>query len=218
VLSDDQKQRLTAEHEVMQDLARRSSILQFETESDPPERYEITFRGRGISRAATYRTDVEYLDVHRCEILLKYGYPERPPQVRWLTPIFHPNISFSGRIDLKKCGLVWEEDMTLDVVCERLWDLCRGAWIDLPTADNYSAKSWYEQQRDVTLPVDARTLFDQGGPSPSNVFRYQHGDAPTTANDDVLYIGEDTPVPPPPVRPTRRRQQNGDDVFYIGDD
>jgi ubiquitin-protein ligase len=33
---------------------------------------------------------------------MPYGYPERPPDIRWLTPILHPNISFSGFLNLRK--------------------------------------------------------------------------------------------------------------------
>ena len=217
--STDKKQRLAAELEVMRALAGQSSILQFESEGDPPERYKITLRGRGINRASSYQAEVEYLDRHECEIRLGYGFPERPPEVRWLTPVFHPNISYSGSVKLEDCGLDWQEDLTLDVVCERIWDLARLAWIDLETARNISAKKFFSEQREITLPVDARPLRDQGGPSPSNVMHYQRGPgSPAVADDGILYIGEDTPTPELPRRSPTRRPRDDDDVFYIGDD
>ena len=201
----EREERLAAELEVMRALAKQSSILQFESEGDPPTKYTITLRGRGIERASSYRTDVEYSDRHECEIRLDYGFPERPPDVRWLTPIFHPNISYSGSVKLKECGLEWQEDLTLDVVCERIWDLTRLAWLDLETATNFSAKKLFTEQHNVTLPVDPRPLRDQGGPAPSNVMHYQRGPAPPTARDDrVQYKDDDKPtpqIPRPPAGP-----------------
>lgn len=213
------KQRLAAELEVMRALAGQSSILQFESEGDPPDRYKITFRGRGINCTASYRPEVEYLDRHECEIRLGYGFPERPPEVRWRTPIFHPNISYSGLIKVEDCGLDWNRDLTLDVVCERLWDIARLAWMDLETARNMSAKRFFSEQQEITLPVDARPLRDRGGPSPSNVIHYRRGPgSQAVAENGILYIGEDTPTPELPRRRPSRGPADDDDILYIGDD
>jgi ubiquitin-protein ligase len=215
----EREERLAAELGVMRALAGQSSILEFEVEGDPPDKYTITLRGRGLNRASSYGAETEFLDRHECEIRLRYGFPDRPPDVRWLTPVFHPNVSYGGYVKLEECGLEWEKDLTLDVVCERIWDVARLAWIDLETAKNSSAKKWFSEQQEITLPIDARPLRDRGGPSPSNVIHYQPGQAsPAAAADGILYIGEDTPTPEPPrPRPTRRRSDD-DDVLYIGDD
>jgi len=213
------KQRLAAELEVMRALAGQSSILQFESEGDPPDRYKITFCGRGIKSTASYRADVEYVDRHECEIRLGYAFPERPPEVRWLTPVFHPNISYSGLVKLEDCGLDWNRDLTLDVVCERLWDIARLGWMDLETSRNMSAKRFFSEQQDIALPVDARPLRDRGGPSPSNVIHYQRGPgSPAVADNGILYIGEDTPTPELPQRRPSRGPADDDDILYIGDD
>jgi ubiquitin-protein ligase len=217
----DREERLAAELEVMRALAKQSSILEFESAGDPPDRYKITLRGRGINRGSSFSTEVEYIDRHECEIRLGYGFPKRPPDVRWLTPISHPNITYSGYFQLADCGLTWQEDLTLDILCERLWDVARLAWLDLETAKNYTVKRWFSEQQDLTLPVDDRPLRDRGGPSPSNVIHYQHGPVPPTAADDgILYIDEDTPAPdlPPRRGPTRPQTDNDDDILYIGDD
>ena len=77
---------------------------------------------------------------------MPYGYPERPPDIRWLTPILHPNISFSGFLNLAEVGLPWSEDLGLEVVCERLWDVARGSYMNLEKSANYAAKSWFEKE------------------------------------------------------------------------
>lgn len=218
--SDDQSERLAAELELMRALAEKSSILEFEAEGDAPKDYKIKLLGRGISRVSHSGQEVEFVELHQIEIRFGYAFPERPPEIRWLTPIFHPNISVIGHLRLDDCGLPWHEEMTLDVVCERLWDVARGAYVDVNKSNNYTAKKWFADQKVVTLPVDLRPLHSRGGPPPANVVRYQRGPAGAQpASDDVLYIGDDTPTPPlPRRRETPRRPRDDDDVFYIGDE
>jgi hypothetical protein len=196
-----------------------STILDFETDGQPPDRYTVTLRGKGVRRdASTGR--IETVDTHQCEIRLPFSFPERPPNIRWLTPLFHPNISYGGFIRLRDIGIVWEENLTLDVVCDRLWDVARMAYLDEENASNSSARRWLEQQRDVDLPVDQRPLRDTMKPRNSNVVRYERRGGSglmlpdASRHDDVLYIGEDTPPPSPGGLPGR----GANDVFYIGDE
>lgn len=217
--SDDRSKRLAAELKVMRALAQQSSILEFETKGDPPEEYKVTLRGKGLSRTSTYGGDVQCVDVHELQIRLGYTYPRRPPEVRWLTPIFHPNVSTIGYVQLEDCGLQWVEKMTLDVVCERLWDLARGAYVNVEKSMNYSARKWYSEKCDIALPVDHRPLRDRGGPPPGNVIRYRRGPAgKEPAPGEILYIGEDTSRPPPRPKPRPRRRKDEDDILYIGDE
>jgi ubiquitin-protein ligase len=216
-------QRLAAELELMRALAAKSEILEFEAEGDAPKEYKIKLRGKGIARTVRSGEDVELVDLHQIQVRFGYAYPERPPEIRWLTPIFHPNISVIGHVRLDDCGLPWHEEVTLDVVCQRLWDVARGAYVDLDKSNNYTAKKWFAQQQVVRLPVDHRALQGQAGPGPppANVVRYQRGPSgagPTS--EEVLYIGDDTPAPPPPPPPRRPpppRPSDDDDVLYIGD-
>ena len=218
--SDDQAERLAAELELMRALAAKSGILEFETDGDPPKEYKVKFLGRGIGRLVHSGKEVEYVELHQVQIRLGYAYPEQPPEIRWLTPIFHPNISVIGHVRLDDCGLPWHEEITLDVVCERLWDVARGAYVDLDKSNNYTAKKWFAEQKVVTLPADLRPLQSLGGPPPANVVRYQRGPAGRQpASDEVLYIGDDTPTPElPRRRETPRKPAADDDVLYIGDE
>ena len=219
-------ERLVAELEAMRALKKATSILDFEFTGEPPDRYSITLRGKGVSRDTSPSADVEFVNLHKIDVRLPYSFPRRPPDIRWITPIFHPNISFSGFINLKDVGLPWDKDLGLDVVCERLWDVARLQYMDLKKATNYAAKNWFEDESTLQLPVDHRVLRDLSAPQGGNVIRYQRrGDERISlpaARDaaDVFFIGEDTPIPPMPIRsaPMRRRARGDDDVFYIGDD
>jgi len=226
VTQDERDERLVAELEALRALKKASGILDFECTGEPPDRYSITLRGKGISRDTSARADVEFVELHKIDLRLPYSYPRRPPDIRWLTPIFHPNISFSGFINLKDVGLPWVSDLGLDVVCERLWDVARLQYMDLDKATNYAAKNWFEDESTLRLPVDHRPLRDRSAPQGGNVIRYQRRGgqrislpAARDAND-VFFIGEDTPTPSLPIRtaPRPRPSHDDDDVLYIGDD
>jgi hypothetical protein len=140
-----------------------------------------------------------------------------------VTPILHPNVSFSGFIQLRDVGLPWDRTVTLDAVCERLWDVARLAYVNLDRATNFSAKSWIESPGRIALPVDTRILRDRMNVSGINVIRYARRGAARSplprSSGEVLYIGEDTPAPPlPPRRPPPRPAPGGDDdILYIDD-
>jgi len=213
-------QRLQADLEAMRTLAEQSDIFDFDSQGDPPNKYVVTFRGKGLNRALSAETELETIELHRVEIRLPFSYPKEPPSIRWKTPVFHPNISFSGTIRLKEIGLPWEDDLPLDAVCERLWDVVRMAHVDYDRACNHSAKNWFQEHSEITLPVDTRPLRGGSLPSGSNVIHYKRRPGggldrlSSAGNDDVFYIGEDTPTPEWPMS----RPGEDDDVFYIGDE
>jgi ubiquitin-protein ligase len=229
----DRTQRLRDEHEVLRHLKAASSLFDFETSGNPPDRYTLIFRGKGITRGTSSKAEIETVELHRCDVRLPYSYPDRPPDIRWLTPIFHPNVSFSGYVDVKDIGLPWDKNLALDVVCERLWDMARLAYVDLDKASNYAAKNWFEDHGELERPVDLRPLRDRESSSGANVVRYQRRGAPRAARPQapaaggVLYIGEDTPVPASPASTSaapRRRQAaprprtsgaGDDDILFI---
>ena len=211
------EERLAAELASLSALKEASTLFDFEHTGDPPDRYTLIFRGKGISRDSSPTSDIETIELHRCDLRLPYSYPSRPPDIRWLTPIFHPNISFSGFIKLRDVGLPWEQDLSLDVVCERLWDVARLAYLNQDTATNFSAKNWYEEDEELQLPIDHRPLRDKQLPANANIVRYgRRGQQKTETPDEtpaetpvvtaeeitpkaseVFYIGENTPTPPP---------------------
>jgi ubiquitin-protein ligase len=227
-VTEDRQQRLTAELEALRALKKTSSIFDFEAAGETPDRYVIRFRGKGIARGTSSDAEIETVELHNVELRLPYSYPERSPDIRWTTPIFHPNISYSGFINLKDIGLPWEKDLGLDVLCERLWDVARAAYMNLDSAANYSAKNWFEDECQIQLPVDARPLRDKNAPAGSNVIRYQRKGGGGVAlpvsqsGQEVFFIGEDTPTPelPKPVRrmPVQCPPPDDEDVIYIGDE
>ncbi len=218
--------RLRADFEALQRLRQASSVFSFQAHGDPPDRYAVEFRGRGIARRSAGRSAVEFVELHQVEMRLPLDYPQVPPDLRWITPILHPNVSFSGFIQVRDLGLPWDDSVSLDVVCERLWDVARLAFVQFDRATNSAAHTWLKEQTAVALPVDIRPLRDLALPAAKNVIHYQRRGAPPrprtpTSREEVLFIGEDTPLPPWPAgRPSHRNQRSNssDDILYIGDE
>ncbi|QDU94886.1 ubiquitin-conjugating enzyme E2 [Lignipirellula cremea] len=208
--------RLTSDLAAVRKLHRMSSLFEFETAGSPPDRYAITFRGKGVRPASGSRTAGELADLHRVDVRLPQSYPDRPPDIRWITPLFHPNVSFGGFLDLQHAGLPWEADLTLDIVVERLWDVLRLAYFDLDLATNFTARQWYLDGCALRLPTDLRPLRDKAPVVSENIIRYDRkGSEPRQGpvSRATIEIDESTPLAPPVV-PLPPRPE----LFYIGDE
>jgi Ubiquitin-conjugating enzyme len=219
------EERLTADREILAALSAASTILSFEASGDPPDRYTLTFRGKGLARDVSSQADIVIVELHQIDLRMPYSYPASPPDIRWLTPIWHPGVSFSGFVNLADAGLSWTSDLSIDVVCERLWDIARAEIVNPSKAANYAAKTWFEKECSYNLPVDARPLRDRAATSGANIVRYErrgksgvHLFGVSTASE-VIFIDESTPTPPLPERqpyiPVGRRRDDRD-IFYIG--
>jgi ubiquitin-protein ligase len=217
--------RLHADREALSAVAAASTIFSFSADSDPADRYTLTFRGKGLARQASSASDIVLIELHQIELRMPYAYPASPPDIRWVTPLWHPNVSFSGFVNLSDLGLAWSEDLPIEVVCERLWDVARAAYANVDKVSNYAAKGWFERACLYKLPVDSRPLCDRAAINGSNVVRYhRRGGKPVefagaAAAREVIFIDDSTPTPSLPQRqpyiPVGRRRGN-DDLLYIG--
>ena len=85
------ERRLRADREmVLRAFASHPHIRVVEAIGDPPERYRIEYRLRGL---VMQKDALAEKDSHLVEIFLTLGYPRQAPQCRMLTPVFHPNIA-----------------------------------------------------------------------------------------------------------------------------
>src|SRR5262245_30162341 len=94
--------RLHSDLQLLQSLAANNPILKVESSGDPVDRYVLTFRGKGLARDVAQSGEVSIIELHQIEMRLPYAYPASPPDIRWLTPILHPNVSFSGFVNLNE--------------------------------------------------------------------------------------------------------------------
>ncbi|QDU25494.1 Ubiquitin-conjugating enzyme [Anatilimnocola aggregata] len=152
--------RLHSDLRAMQQLQAESSILHFTADGDLPEAYQIRFLGRGLMRGEN-SGPIELQERHEVTIRLGAGYPRMMPEIRWKSPIFHPNISGNGSVCLGGYGTYWVPSLTLDELCHMLWDMIRYENYDVTSPYNREAALWAKTQSSHKLPLDARPLRDR---------------------------------------------------------
>jgi len=138
-------------------LVTESSVIRFRAEGKPPQRYLITLQGRSLARD---RGKVMVRDRHEVEIKLGSSYPRTMPEIRWLTPIYHPNISEIGMVCLGGYGTNWVPSLNLDELCVMLWDMARFHNYDIRSPYNREAALWVANQTSFKFPLDPRAMRD----------------------------------------------------------
>jgi ubiquitin-protein ligase len=134
-----------------------SSVFDFQTSGSPPHLYQITFKGKGLWRD---RGKVKLIQTHRVEIKLGSSYPRTIPEIRWLTPIYHPNISEIGMVCLGGYGTQWAPSVQLVELCTMLWDMARYHNYDIRSPYNRDAALWVANQTTILFPTDPRSIRD----------------------------------------------------------
>ena len=149
--------RLRSDLAAMEHLRDESSVLKFRASGRPEQLYIIEFRGRSLARQ---RGKVSVTDRHEVEIKLGSSYPRSMPELRWLTPIYHPNISEIGMVCLGGYGTHWVPSLNLDELCGMLWDMARYHNYDVRSPYNRDAALWVASQTTFRFPLDPRPLRD----------------------------------------------------------
>ena len=153
-----QARRLLRDFQEMEALRDDSSILQFRSQGDPPDRYLIRFNGRGLG------PDGAFVDEHELTLSLSADYPRSMPVIQWVTPILHPNISGGG---VCMGNFTMNPYVRLVELVEILWDMARLAVYNIQHGYHNTRMSWPEIMREVGgFPVDPRILRDRRPPAP----------------------------------------------------
>jgi len=87
--------RLLIEYEKLINLETRSEFIKIEPidwiEGMPPENYIITFTCLGIAGLNSDNTP-QFSEFHQVSMKISSNFPNQEPYLKWLTPIWHPNI------------------------------------------------------------------------------------------------------------------------------
>jgi len=161
--------RLRGDHERMVELAARSDLIRFEARPEhpgwPPERYILTFRCKGIA-SVDRQGRPKFSERHQVEIYLHSQYPQRWPGMKWLTPIWHPNINhLNGSVCIDAAW--WTAGRSLDRLVIMLGEMIQYKnFHDDPTQPPFpwdvEAARWcreYRKQHPNAFPVDRRELL-----------------------------------------------------------
>lgn len=149
--------RLRNDLAALERLKAESSVFDFRAQGEPPHLYRIRFKGKGLHRDGG---KVKPLGMHEVEIKLGSSYPRSMPEIRWLSPIYHPNISEIGMVCLGGYGTHWVPSVQLDELCLMLWDMARYHNFDVRSPYNRDAALWAGNQTAVPFPTDARPIRD----------------------------------------------------------
>jgi ubiquitin-protein ligase len=161
--------RLWADHELLRELTARSDLIDFEAgqapRGSPPERYIVTFKCKGV--IGIDKTGRPKLGSrHKVEIYLHNQYPQRWPGMKWLTPIWHPNIHHAnGSVCIDAAW--WTASRSLDRLVIMLGEMVQYKnFHDDPTQPPFpwdaDAARWsraYRTQHPEAFPVDPRQLL-----------------------------------------------------------
>ncbi len=162
--------RLRSDHRALEQLREDSTIFDFSADGECAEIYTVSFSGAGLWRPADQKigrmfrqslNEVVIRNDHKVRIELGASYPRMMPNLSWLTPIFHPNISSAGVVCLGEYGTYWAPSLDLAELCHMLWDMIRYQNYDVDSPYNREAAIWAKEQTMFHFPVDPRPLRDK---------------------------------------------------------
>lgn len=211
-----QSRRLRNDRAALERLRDESTIFRFRTSGDPPTRYLVEYHGVSLARE---RGKVAPLERHQVEIKLGASYPRTMPELRWLSPIYHPNISEIGLVCLGGYNTHWVPSLQLDELCEMLWDMARFHNYDLRSPYNREAALWAANQSTFAFPMDHRPLRDlRAGRGREEAAAPVAGPSRSFApGEPIILLDEEIALPPrrEPSPPAPPRPEPPPDVIFI---
>jgi proteasome lid subunit RPN8/RPN11/ubiquitin-protein ligase len=108
-------------------LVKRSKFIKFQSVDikpyQPPEKYIVTFTCRGIALVNEEGVP-QVSDFHQVSIYLDDAYPKQEPHLKWITPIWHPNIDHREPhyVDLSPTR-GWHSNKSLDELVLKLGEM-----------------------------------------------------------------------------------------------
>jgi len=169
VNSNPRLRRLRKDFELIQEVEARSDLIKVSAKSQhkglPPERYIITYKCKGVI-GLDRRGNPKIGEKHQVEIYLHSQYPQRWPGMKWLTPIWHPNINHAnGSVCIDAAW--WSASRSLDRLVIMLGEMVQYKnFHDDPSKPPFpwdmEAARWSRQFRRTHprfFPVDTRELL-----------------------------------------------------------
>jgi len=161
--------RLKADHKRMKEMVAQSDLIEFKTTSArkglPPESYIVTYKCKGVI-GVDAKGSPKLGNKHQVEIYLHNQYPQRWPGMKWLTPVWHPNINHhNGSVCVDAAW--WTASRSLDRLVLMIGEMVQYKnFHDDPTKPPFpwdpEAARWsraYRQKNPRAFPVDKRELL-----------------------------------------------------------
>ncbi len=161
--------RLRADFQLIQELNARSDLIHAEPvivrPGLPPEHYVVSFKCKSIIGVDEKKRPV-FGEQHQVDIYLHNQYPQRWPGMKWLTPIWHPNINhLNGSVCIDAAW--WTASRSLDRLIIMLGEMLQYKnFHDDPTKPPFpwdmEAARWCKEYREKSpnvFPLDKRELL-----------------------------------------------------------
>ncbi len=167
-----QNRRKISDHNRMVALAGRSDLISFEvidhSPNMPPDKYKVTYKCKGIKGIDDNQEPI-YAELHQVEIYLHADYPKKQPQMRCLTPVWHPNIEHKEPHRPCINPAWWAANRTLDSICIMIGEMIQyknyHAKNEPPYPYDGEAAKWVRDWAEpkgilsIDKPVDTRELL-----------------------------------------------------------
>jgi ubiquitin-protein ligase len=203
---DPRQQRLRTERLRLEALNRESDYVRAEpidvAPGSEPEAYRFTFRCRGVTGIDGAQNPI-YGDLHQVELLCDEAFPADVPRLRWVTPIWHPNVQHAEPKGVCVNKAQWLGGMGLDDLCRQLFEMVQ--------YKNYHAEQTFpypldqEAARWVREVAEPRGLINKG----ARKFVDDRPFTRPTVPGRVALVADAAPAPAPRVtvvaRPRRVR-------------
>src|SRR5215471_11703171 len=88
-----------------------------------PERYRVTFLCKGIVDIDPETQDPIYATRHEVELYCNEDFPSEVPLLRWVTPIWHPNIQHKEPKGVCVNKPAWLAGIGLDDLCRQMFEM-----------------------------------------------------------------------------------------------
>lgn len=121
-------------------------------EGDPPEKYHVAYRIRGLQRMPDGTLLVR--GTHEMEIALPVEYPRMPAACRMLSPVFHPNID---AFTVCTSDFHAAQETLVDLIV-RVGQMIAFQKHNVKSPLNAEAARWCEENL-ARLPVDRADLY-----------------------------------------------------------
>jgi len=143
--------------ELVAALNSKSELIEIDFNGLPPERYKVTYLCNSLIWV-NGNNKPSICGRHELEIYLHKDYPRRPPALKWMTNIFHPNI-LSPQKNGGVCIGSWTAAETLDNLCLRIGEMLQFKNYSLFDPLDVEAANWVGQNLHL-LPIDTRNLIN----------------------------------------------------------
>ena len=105
------------------------------------------FKGRGLCRDRGKVKTLNLIALRSSRV----SYPRTVPEIRWITPVYHPNVSEIGMVCLGGYGTHWVPSVQLDELCVMLWDMARYHNYDIRSPYNRDAALWVAEPDELPI-------------------------------------------------------------------